>query len=235
MLTNCLSVFRSYCFLFSCLIFVGACSSVGNSGEEGLVPAAIQTEEAKTVFVPEPTLEGSWAGLPYGENWELRVVEEDEERVDHELYTYFGERADRWLYAYFEGQEVLVNRNHDGCELTYWFGSGERGEEFGEGPEFLSTISFEQNLGGNDFDVILNLVAGKLDYIKYIFDSKIYGASNVYENGYLGTLRLRLIDTEINPCIQETKWLLAEIDPSGMYAMRDPFMEWNNVRRFGVP
>ncbi|KAA3643423.1 MAG: hypothetical protein DWQ07_23200 [Chloroflexi bacterium] len=189
--------------------------------QSGILTVPTQTQEVKPIFAPEPTLEGSWAGLPFGENWELRVVGADEERENP------------WLYAYFEGQEVLANRDYEGCELTYWFGSGEGIDEFGEFPEFFSYISFEQKIGGNDFGVILHLLEGELDYIKYVFDSKIYGASNVYENGYVGTLRLRLIDTEIDPCIQETKWLLAEIDPSGMYAMRDPFMEWNNVRRFG--
>lgn len=148
--------------------------------------SCLTSADRTTVKPPEPTLEGQWAGLAYGDTeWELITYEGYEE-----TYIYFP--------RYLDGMEILVYPHAflEGCELTYWLGGGD-----GYDMDEWDFLSFEKRLGDIEYSVGMRVYQGKLTQLSYL-----------YIGEYLGAFRLR-VGKEIESCVYWAEELLATLDP----------------------
>jgi len=154
-----------------------------------VVSGCLTLPEGATMMPPEPTPEGQWAGLAYGNTeWELITYEGNEETS-----IYFPE--------YRDGMEILVYPHPytEGCQLTYWLGGQDGNLE-----EDWAFLGFNKVLGDNQFAVVARIYKGKLVQLTYLYEPKA-----------LGFFSLRL-SPEIESCVYRAERLLSTLNPAGM-------------------
>jgi hypothetical protein len=169
----------------------------------------LTTAEAVAIKIPEPTPEGQWAGLAYGD-------------TEWELTTYAGyEETSIYFPEYKSEMEILVypHPHTEGCEISYWLGGQD-----GYLEEEWAFLGFNKVLGHNQFAVGARLYKGELVQLTYLYEPKA-----------LGFFSLRL-SPEIESCVQRAEQLLSTLDPAGMELYMDIHHE-REVRRqtMGIP
>jgi hypothetical protein len=159
--------------------------------------------ESTTIKTPEPTPEGQWAGLAYGDTeWELITYEGYEE-----TYIYFPE--------YRDGMEILVYPHSfiEGCEITYWLG-GTDGIDENE----WDILVFTKVLGNNEYAVTADVYKGRLIQLSYRYEPKS-----------LGFFSLRF-GPEIESCVYWAEKLLSTLDPEGLEIYKNIHVERERKR-----